>query len=387
MKWGSIMAMAAHGAAGDGGAQRETALFTLVDAIEQLSSARTVEDVAAVVRSAARRIAGADGVTFVLRDRDQCFYLDEDAVSPLWKGRRFPLKSCISGWAMLNRMTAVIPDIYADARIPHDAYRPTFVRSLVMTPVRAEDPLAAIGAYWAEVRTPTADEIQRLEAMARATATALANVQLVNTLEESLKQREQMVRELDHRVKNTLASVQSIARQTFRSSPTTEAFVEAFDGRLQSLSRAHELLTRGRWGPADLQEVLGQALGRGDRANADQVRAVGPQVKLRPETALSFLMTFHELATNARRHGALSREQGVVEVEWNIDRRARPAALEVNWRERGGPPILDPGRRGFGARLVEHALPAALGGTAQLELKPEGLSYRLRAPLSERISA
>ena len=161
MKWGSIMAMAAHGAAGDGGAQRETALFTLVDAIEQLSSARTVEDVAAVVRSAARRIAGADGVTFVLRDRDQCFYLDEDAVSPLWKGRRFPLKSCISGWAMLNRMTAVIPDIYADARIPHDAYRPTFVRSLVMTPVRAEDPLAAIGAYWAEVRTPTADEIQR----------------------------------------------------------------------------------------------------------------------------------------------------------------------------------------------------------------------------------
>src|SRR5688572_21436410 len=148
-------------------------LFTLVETIEALSSVRTVEAVAAVVRSAARRITGADGIAFVLRDADQCWYLDEDAVGPLWKGLRFPLTACISGWAMLNKQTVVVPDIYKDDRIPHDAYRPTFVKSLVMTPVRPHDPLAAIGAYWARERTPTEDEVVKLQIMARATATAL----------------------------------------------------------------------------------------------------------------------------------------------------------------------------------------------------------------------
>ena len=148
-------------------------LITLVELIEDLSSARTVEQIADVVRSAARRITGADGVAFILRDGDNCFYLDEDAIGPLWKGRRFPMSACISGWAMLNRQVAVIPDIYQDDRIPHDAYRPTFVKSLVMTPVRPNDPIAAIGAYWAQARRPTDDEVRKLEIMARATASYL----------------------------------------------------------------------------------------------------------------------------------------------------------------------------------------------------------------------
>jgi len=113
-------------------APAEGALFTLVETIEDLSAARSVDQIAAVIRSAARRITGADGVAFVLRDDDQCWYLDEDAIGPLWKGRRFPLTACISGWAMLRGETVVVPDIYADERIPHDAYRPTFVNSLVM---------------------------------------------------------------------------------------------------------------------------------------------------------------------------------------------------------------------------------------------------------------
>src|ERR1700760_2594603 len=154
-------------------------LFGLVEIIEQLAGARTVEDVAAIVRTAARRISGADGVCFVLRDGERCWYLDEEAIGPLWKGQRFPLTACISGWAMLNGQTAVIPDIYLDDRIPHDAYRPTFVKSLVIPPVRPAEPLAAIGAYWAHVGLPAADDIARLEAIARATATAMANVRLI----------------------------------------------------------------------------------------------------------------------------------------------------------------------------------------------------------------
>src|SRR5512134_2389917 len=119
----------------------------LIEVVQELSLARTLEGVMAIVRSAARELTGADGATFVLRDGDLCYYADEDAIAPLWKGRRFPMSSCISGWAMLHREPAVIPDIYADPRIPIDAYRPTFVKSRVMVPIRAEEPIGAIGNY------------------------------------------------------------------------------------------------------------------------------------------------------------------------------------------------------------------------------------------------
>src|SRR5258705_3687257 len=99
-----------------------------------MSLAGDVATVQNIVRLAARQLTGADGATFVLRDGDRCFYADEDAIAPLWKGQRFPMSACISGWSMLNRRAAVIEDIYADARIPHDAYRPTFVHSLVIVP-------------------------------------------------------------------------------------------------------------------------------------------------------------------------------------------------------------------------------------------------------------
>ncbi len=157
----------------------------LIDAIEALSGVRAMEQILEIVRRMARRISRADGVTFVLRDGDKCFYVDEDAIGPLWKGQKFPMTSCISGWVMLNKETAVIPDIYVDPRIPYDAYRPTFVKSLMMVPVRVADPLAAIGAYWGRSYRPAASEIELLESLARATATAIENVTLQNSLREA----------------------------------------------------------------------------------------------------------------------------------------------------------------------------------------------------------
>ena len=108
-----------------------------------------------ITTQAARTLLQADGITFVLREGDLCYYAAEDAISPLWMGRRFPLDACISGWCMIEGKTAVIADIYQDPRIPHDAYRPTFVRSLAMVPVRLKDPVAAIGAYWSYKRNTT----------------------------------------------------------------------------------------------------------------------------------------------------------------------------------------------------------------------------------------
>ncbi len=164
-------------------------LRDLARVVQELAAARGLSDVTEVVRRTARRLVGADGVTFVLRDGDQCHYVEEDAIGPLWKGMRFPLEACISGWTMLHREPAVIEDIYADERIPHDAYRPTFVRSLAMVPIRREEPIGAIGGYWAEKRLPTQDEVAILQTLADAAARAIENVQLYEELERRVAER------------------------------------------------------------------------------------------------------------------------------------------------------------------------------------------------------
>src|SRR6201986_4684478 len=160
----------------------------LVAVVQELSRARTLEDIQVIVRSAARQLTGADGATFVLRDGEKCFYADEDAIEPLWKGMRFPLSACISGWAMLNKRAAVIEDIYADARIPADAYRPTFVKSLAMVPIRTSDPIGSIGNYWAKQRMPTDIEVRLLQALADSTSIAIENVQAQSALSRTEEQ-------------------------------------------------------------------------------------------------------------------------------------------------------------------------------------------------------
>ena len=150
----------------------------LADVLARLRGAGDLGTVQQIVRTAARRLAGADGATFVLRDVDHCFYADEDAISPLWKGQRFPLTSCISGWAMLHAQSVVIPDITLDDRIPIESYRPTFVKSLAMVPVGAEKPAAAIGAYWASPHTASGAEMIALETLAGAVAKAIERIGL-----------------------------------------------------------------------------------------------------------------------------------------------------------------------------------------------------------------
>ena len=146
----------------------------LAEAIEQLSAARALDDVTRIVRLTARDLSGADGVTFVLRQGDHCYYADENAIRPLWKGRRFPVTSCISGWVMSHRQPVAIEDVFADPRIPHAAYRPTFVKSMAMVPVRDVDPIAAIGAYWASPHLASEQELRILKVLADASALALS---------------------------------------------------------------------------------------------------------------------------------------------------------------------------------------------------------------------
>ena len=150
----------------------------LAGAIDRLARARRLPPVMRIVRRVARSLTHADGVTFVLREGDSCYYAEESAIGPLWKGKRFPLTLCISGWVMSNRQAVAIPDIYVDPRIPHAAYRPTFVRSLAMVPVRDTDPVAAIGAYWADNHVATDEELRVLKVLADASALALSRTGL-----------------------------------------------------------------------------------------------------------------------------------------------------------------------------------------------------------------
>jgi len=124
-----------------------------------------IDRIMQVVRSAARRLVGADGVTLVIRHGDQVEYIEEDAVGRLWKGQRFPANLCVSGWVMTHAEPAIIKDIYEDARVLHDAYRPTFVKSMAMVPI-GNPPFAAIGAYWATPHEATDQEIETLKAIA-----------------------------------------------------------------------------------------------------------------------------------------------------------------------------------------------------------------------------
>ncbi len=163
----------------------QDALRTLIGAVRRLAVAQDADDVQAVVCGAARRLTGADGATLVLLDDGQCLYAGEDAIGPLWEGERRPLRSCIGGWAILHRKPAAIEDVYGDPRIQHDAYRPTFVRSLVVVPIRTLDPLGAIEISWAVRHVATEQEVGLLRALADSTALALQHARVTERFERT----------------------------------------------------------------------------------------------------------------------------------------------------------------------------------------------------------
>jgi DNA-binding CsgD family transcriptional regulator len=170
---------------------------TFIAMVRRLSIAHSFAEVMETVTHAARKLLAADGITFVVREGDLCHYADEDAISPLWRGRRFPMKACISGWCMLERRAVVIPDIYQDHRIPQEAYRPTFVRSLAMVPVRQDDPIAAIGAYWARTRQVGVAEVELLQCIANAAALATKYIDLERRRQFDVPGCESMERKSD----------------------------------------------------------------------------------------------------------------------------------------------------------------------------------------------
>ncbi len=200
---------------------------------------------------------------------------------------------------------------------------------------------------------------------------------------EAEKRQQVMVDELNHRVKNTLATVMALSTQTFRTTSSQEAFCEAFEGRLLALSQTHNLLNRSFWRGAGLRDILKQELAPYASTDARSYTLDGIDLKLGPVTAVTLGMAFHELTTNAAKYGALSVAGGKVLVAWSM---SHPGRLHVEWRETGGPPVSPPQRRGFGSRLIEQALASDLNGNARLYFPREGVRCSMDIPL-DQISA
>jgi two-component sensor histidine kinase len=192
-----------------------------------------------------------------------------------------------------------------------------------------------------------------------------------------------LVDELNHRVKNTLASVQSIAMQTLRNAATVTDGRRALEDRLVALAKAHDVLTREHWEGASIQEVVRSALSayRAEGAR-DRVSVDGVNIRLLPKAALALSMALHELATNAAKYGALSNSSGRISLSWQVRSAAIPM-FAFRWAERGGPPVEEPRRRGFGSRLIEHGLARDIVGNIELSFRREGLICTIEAPAVE----
>jgi PAS domain S-box-containing protein len=195
------------------------------------------------------------------------------------------------------------------------------------------------------------------------------------------ERRDLLINELNHRVKNTLATVQSIASQTLRNTATAAEAKEAIESRLLALSRAHDVLTRENWEGADLYEIVRQAVAPYSSRGEDRLHVAGLKVRLPPRTALSLAMMLQELATNAVKYGALSNATGEIRIAWETEPDEPAPRLHLRWEESGGPPVRTPTRRGFGTRLIERSLAQDLGGDVHIAFAPAGLVCTVAAPL------
>ena len=346
----------------------------LLEAIERLAGAGAIDDVVATLRATARRLIGADGIAVILREDEQCWYVEEDAMGPLWKGHKFPLASCISGWAMVHRQTVAIEDVRNDERIPQELYRGTFVRGLLMVPVRSADPIGAIGAYWSDCYRATKEQVATLERLARATATAMENIRLVAALSKALADAELARDELRHRVKNAFTAAQALATLSL-----PDDHHRALNARIAALARAHALLDEklAHQDSITLADLIAAELEPYASDCPGRLTIEGEPVRLGSAQAVALGLVINELATNALKYGALSVCDGRLEVRW----RAKGDHVALSWRESDGPEVRARAIENFGSRLLRRLVEGQLKGSLNRELAGSGVACLIEFPL------
>lgn len=337
--------------------QSET-LRQLVLAVERLAGARSTAEVVETLRTSARNLVSAEGICIVLRDNGKCHYVEEDAIKPLWKGGKFPLETCISGWAMLNGKTAVIPDVFVDDRIPHAIYRETFVKSLVMTPIGHGDSTAALGAYWARNYQAPPEVIDTLATLARAAATALENVYLFGALNSSLKKMELARDELRHRLGNALSAIDSFGETTLQPAEARD-----LSTRIKALARAHQLANDSFAldGTVEFRDVVAAEL-EPYRNNAEaRIDLNGPDLAIPGAQAFTLALVLNDLAVQAAKSGALRSPSASLTVRW----RQEGAAIRLEWQQVFGSSASASAYGNLGSRTARNLISSQLSGTSR----------------------
>jgi PAS domain S-box-containing protein len=256
------------------------------------------------------------------------------------------------------------------------------LRACWSAPILAKDDrvLGAYAIYHRQPRTPSAQDLQVIDVLSRTAAVAIE-------AKRAERQERLLLEELSHRVKNTLATAQSLATQTLRKNASPKRFAAAFSGRLAALARAHSLLANAGWTGVGLHELIRAELAAEAAPEGANVTIGGDDVALEPSAALALALTLHELARNAAKHGALASPAGSIQIGVQVRTRGDGRRLVLTWDERGGPPLTAPPRRGFGLTLIERGLAYQLQGTVALDFRLDGLHCTIELPLGGAASA
>ena len=311
-------------------------------------------------------------------------------------GFAMPRNTAIFGATFRGERPVRLDDVTLDPRFgrnpPYYGFPPGHVpvRSYLAVPVISRSGEVMGGLLFGHSQPGVFDEAAERSVLALAgnAAIAIDNARLFLAAQEEIAARtavealqKQLLDELNHRVKNTLATVQSISAQTLRSSATMQEFHAAFEGRLIALSEAHNLLSRENWRGLMLEDLIRRELAPFGAKGVDRISIRGPPVWLPPSAALAFGMAVHEFAANAARHGALSIASGRVAVTWALEGAGPEARLKFTWEESGGPPVAPPRRRGFGTRMIDALVEHDLRGTIERSFEPSGLICTISAPM------
>jgi two-component sensor histidine kinase len=269
------------------------------------------------------------------------------------------------------------------------------IRSLLAVPVSSRTgKINGVLLFAHERAAAFTERAERLvTGLAAQAAIALENGRLYQEAQYEIEERRQaqnqqsfLIRELHHRVKNTLATVQAVVGATARSTSSIEEFYKAFVGRIISLANTHSLLTEALWQTASLREILEKELIPYNDAKGERIELEGPDVKLPSEIAVPIGMAVHELTTNAAKYGALSVRTGKVSVMWSENGEGEDRRLSLSWVERGGPRVAQPGRQGFGSRLLHRVLTTQLNAQVNVDYDPSGLRVSIDAPIKATAS-
>jgi two-component sensor histidine kinase len=286
----------------------------------------------------------------------------------------------------LKEGAVISNDIAREERFEyHDFMKDHGVKAFVNVLILSSSGRPPFGVLQVDSRTPrdfTQSDIEFLRSYANLLGAAIERLRVVDQLRTAVRDKDLLIGELNHRVKNTLTTVQSIASQTLRNAPDLDHASTAIESRLIALSQVHNVLTDQSWAHVALHEIVAQAVEPYRSRWENRIHVQGPPVQIPPRMALALAMALQELATNAVKYGALSNGVGQIGIHWNLNGQRTPDRLHLVWQETEGPPVREPARRGFGTRLIERSLANDLNGQVRIEFAPTGVLCSVDAPLA-----